>query len=79
MNSSEKSGRQGIDAINTVPYDKLLAESDVHSSRDVAVGTAGAIAYLAHALGKPTVEVGAQTARNGIEFLSARKVLFRSM
>ena len=79
MNSSEKSRRQGIDAINAVPYDRLLAESDVHSSRDVAVGTAGAIACLAHALGKPPIEVAAQTARNGIEFLSIRKPLLRSM
>lgn len=79
MNSSEKSRRQGIDAIHAVPYDRLLAESDVHSSRDVAVGTAGAIAYLAYALDKPIADVALQTAKNGIEFLRTRKDLLRSV
>lgn len=78
MNSSEKSRRQGIEAIQVVPFDRLLAESDVHSSRDVAVGTAGAVAYLAYALGKPTIEVATQTARNGIEFLRTGKTFLSS-
>jgi Tat protein secretion system quality control protein TatD with DNase activity len=78
MNSSDKSRRQGVEAIQAVPCDRLLAESDVHSSRDVSVGTAGAIAYLAHALGKPTIEVATQTARNGIEFLRTRQTYLSS-
>jgi Tat protein secretion system quality control protein TatD with DNase activity len=50
MSSSEKSRRQTIQAICQVPTNRLLAESDVHSSRHVAAGTAGAVAYIAWAL-----------------------------
>eukprot|EP00545_Synedropsis_sp_CCMP1620_P000845 CAMPEP_0119015518 /NCGR_PEP_ID=MMETSP1176-20130426/11167_1 /TAXON_ID=265551 /ORGANISM="Synedropsis recta cf, Strain CCMP1620" /LENGTH=309 /DNA_ID=CAMNT_0006968817 /DNA_START=161 /DNA_END=1090 /DNA_ORIENTATION=- len=71
MCTSEKSRRQGIDAIRAVPFDRLLAESDVHASSDVAVGTAGAIAYLAYALENPIAEVARQTAKNGIQFLTS--------
>lgn len=73
MCSSEKSRRQGIDAVRAVPFDRLLAESDVHSSGDVAVGTAGAISYLAYALSKPVTEVAIQAAGNGITFLRNEK------
>jgi Tat protein secretion system quality control protein TatD with DNase activity len=66
---SNKSRRQGIDAIRAVPFDRLMSESDVHASGDVAVGTAGAISYLAYALSKPVTEVAVQTAKNGIAFL----------
>ena len=69
MCTSDKSRRQGIEAIRAVPFDRLLAESDVHASGDIAVGTAGAIAYLAYALEKTILEVATQTAKNGIEFL----------
>ena len=50
MCSSDKARRQGLQAVRAVPRDRLLAESDVHCPRDVAVGTAGAIAYMAMAL-----------------------------
>lgn len=71
MNDSEKSRRQGIEAIRAVPADRLLAESDVSTSADVAAGTAGAIAYLAYALEKPIAEVAKQTAVNGVRFLTS--------
>ena len=71
MNSSAKSRRRGVEAIQSVPFDRLLAESDVHASRDVAVGTAGAISYLASALGKPANEIARQTGCNGIMFLKS--------
>lgn len=71
MCSSDKSRRQGMEAIRAVPSDRLLAESDVHASVDVAVGTAGAIAYLALALSLPMEQVARQTAENGIAFLQS--------
>jgi Tat protein secretion system quality control protein TatD with DNase activity len=71
MCSSQKSRRQGIEAVRSVPFDRLLAESDVHASADVPVGTAGAIAYLACVLKKSVAEVARQTTSNGITFLTS--------
>jgi TatD DNase family protein len=50
MSTSVKSRRQNIAAIQSVPLDRLLAESDVHATQNVAGGTAGAIAYICFAL-----------------------------
>jgi Tat protein secretion system quality control protein TatD with DNase activity len=69
MCSSEKSKRQGQDAVRAVPTDRLLAESDVHAADDVAIGTAGAIANLAEALERPLKEVASITTANGLAFL----------
>lgn len=69
MCSSEKSRRQGREAVCAVPLDRLMAESDVHSARDVAVATAGSVAYIAKALEKPISEVAQFTAVNGLAFL----------
>jgi Tat protein secretion system quality control protein TatD with DNase activity len=79
--SSAKSRRQGRDTVRAVPLDRLLAESDVSSSRDVAGGTLGAIAYLA-ATAHDDEEFGTQvmpadsllrmaklTSENGVRFL----------
>lgn len=76
MCSSAKSRRQGIDAIRSVTLDRLLAESDVHSSVDVEGGTAGSVAYLTAAVESKKgqeglVEMAKLTARNGLDFLSA--------
>lgn len=73
MCSSEKSQRQGREAVCAVPLDRLMAESDVHSARDVAVGTAGSVAYIAEALEKSMVEVAQLTAVNGLAFLNHAK------
>jgi len=70
MCSSEKSRRQGLEAIRAVPFDRLMAESDVHTTEDVPAGTAGAIAYIAFALDKPLIEVAEMTASNGVAFLN---------
>jgi len=69
MCSSQKSRRQGIQAIQAVPRDRLLAESDVHCTSDAAAGTAGAIAYMAEALEESIEKVADLTTRNGLAFL----------
>ncbi|GAX27640.1 hypothetical protein FisN_13Hh269 [Fistulifera solaris] len=70
MCTSEKSQRQTRLAILEVPYDRLLAESDVACEVAVPAGTAGAVAYLAFVLQRPLHEVAEQTCRNGLRFLS---------
>lgn len=47
---SDKSRRQNVRALQQVPRDRLLVESDVHRHDHVAAGTAGAIAYVTWAL-----------------------------
>lgn len=72
MCSSEKSRRQGLQAIRAVPRNRLLAESDVHCTLDAPAATAGAIAYIAAALADrdETLETVADlTTRNGLAFL----------
>lgn len=71
MCTSEKSRRQGVLAVQKVPRDRLLTESDVHCDENVALGTAGSIAYIAWALGMPIVDVADLTQRNGLEFLQS--------
>ena len=41
MCTSEKARRRDMEAVRSVPSDRLLAESDVHASIDVTLGTAG--------------------------------------
>jgi len=71
MCSSDKSRRQTEQAIRAVPKHRLLAESDVHHSSNVAVGTAGAIAYLALARGESIQVMADITRRNGLRFLQS--------
>ncbi|KAL7526071.1 hypothetical protein ACHAXR_001301, partial [Thalassiosira sp. AJA248-18] len=44
MCTSEKARKKGMEAVRSIPSDRLLVESDVHASVDVALGTAGAVA-----------------------------------
>jgi len=79
MCSSDKSRRQGRLAVQSVPRDRLLAESDVHSNADVLGGTVGAVAYISWALqgvdskgaDSTSLEaIAALTRRNGLRFLN---------
>eukprot|EP00934_Nitzschia_sp_Nitz4_P006291 Nitzschia sp. Nitz4//scaffold10_size219509//214941//216092//NITZ4_001468-RA/size219509-processed-gene-0.150-mRNA-1//-1//CDS//3329533040//6281//frame0 len=70
MNSSTKSRRKGKEAVQTIPEDRLLVESDVHASRDLLGGTAGALAYIAWARGDTLVHTVHLTSRNGLKFIS---------
>lgn len=67
--STGKSRQRHVKTIQTIPSDRLLAESDVSSPSDVALGTAAAVGYLAWALEKPLCIVAARTCANGREFL----------
>ena len=71
MCSSEKSRKQGRDAIRRVPPDRLLAESDVHHSDDSLGGTALAVAYLAWALEESVSVVAQRTTANALRFLQS--------
>jgi Tat protein secretion system quality control protein TatD with DNase activity len=69
MCSSEKSRRQGREAICMVPPDRLLAESDLHVTSHILGGTVASIAYLAWALDKDVTLVAQQTRDSGLRFL----------
>lgn len=71
MCSSNKSRQQGREAIRRVPADRLLAESDVHCTRDCMGGTALAVAYLAWALEEPIAVVAQRTTANALRFLQS--------
>lgn len=74
MCTSAKSRRQGRDAVRQVPRDRLLAESDVHAEKTVALGTAGAIAYMSWALDEQIEDMADVTTRNGLCFLKRLQV-----
>ena len=71
MCTSEKARRKGIEAVISVPSDRLLVESDIHSTADVSLGTAGAVAYVAFARGDTLSDVAEQTTRNGLRYFSS--------
>ena len=81
MCSSEKSQEKGFEALQEVPLNRLLAESDVHSTNDVSIGTAGAIAYIHLALSTKIkkknsadltfIDVAKLTTTNGINFFKS--------
>ena len=70
MCTSEKSKRQGIETLRSIPRHRILIESDVHCSDHVAFGAAGTVAYLAHVLQDSVENVAAWTTQNGLRFLS---------
>jgi TatD DNase family protein len=70
MSSSDKERRQSREAVRAVPPHRILVESDVSRSDEVAVGTAGAIAYVAWCLDEPIDDVARRTRTNGLRFLS---------
>ena len=69
MCTSEKSRKKGREAVRSIPENRLLAESDVHSSHDLCGGTAGAVAYIAWARDASLQEIANVTAKNGLAFL----------
>ncbi|KAL3774007.1 hypothetical protein ACHAW5_004857 [Stephanodiscus triporus] len=71
MCTSEKARKRGMDAVRSVPKDRLLVESDVHASVDVTLGTAGACAYAAHVRGVSIEDVAKLSVKNGLRFLSS--------
>jgi Tat protein secretion system quality control protein TatD with DNase activity len=71
MCSSEKSKRQLYEAIQSIPTNRILVESDVHAPLDVMIGTVGAIDLVAEALQLPLIEVARLTTKNAMEFLSS--------
>mmetsp|Transcript_14871 Transcript_14871/g.26261 ORF Transcript_14871/g.26261 Transcript_14871/m.26261 type:complete len:485 (+) Transcript_14871:141-1595(+) len=71
MCTSDKARKKGMEAVRSIPPDRLLVESDVHASVDVALGTAGAVAYAAQVRGEMLEEVAECTTRNGLRFLSS--------
>ena len=71
MCTSEKSRKKGKEAVQAVPINRLLVESDVHSDADVAGGTIGAIAYVAWARSMKAKEVVSATTKNGSMFLGS--------
>ena len=66
--SSEKSARKVRDAIRSVPLDRILAESDVPTSEDMRLGTAGSIAFIASVREMSLDCVAKLTAVNGLTF-----------
>jgi len=71
MCTSEKAKRKGIEAVQAIPSDRLLVESDVHATEDVTLGTAGATAYAAHARGESLQDVAETSTINGLRFISS--------
>ena len=69
MCTSEKSRKKGREAVRSIPENRLLAESDVHSSHDLCGGTAGAVAYIAWARDASLQEIANVTAKNGLALL----------
>lgn len=70
MCTSERARKKGLESVRSVPCDRLLVESDVHTPGDVVLGTAGSVAYVAHARGEPIEDVAQQTRLNGLRFLN---------
>ena len=56
MSTSDKARRQGVQAIRAVPRDRLLIESDIHATDNLAGGTLAATSYIAWALEEPAQE-----------------------
>ncbi|KAG7344932.1 TatD-related deoxyribonuclease [Nitzschia inconspicua] len=70
MCSSEKSRRRGKEAVQAVPMDRLLVESDVHHPQDVLGGILGAIAYVAWARNESERTIATVTTQNAQRFLA---------
>jgi len=71
MNHSEKARRKGRDTVRSIPMNRLMVESDVHSSQDLLGGTLGAVAYVAWARDETIHHVANVTSENGMRFLTA--------
>ncbi|KAL7467182.1 hypothetical protein ACHAXS_007435 [Conticribra weissflogii] len=71
MCTSEKARRKGVEAVRFIPSNRLLIESDVHAPEDVALGTAGALAFVAHIREEPIETLSYNCVRNGLKFLDS--------
>ena len=71
MHTNEKERKKGMEAVRSIPEDRLLVESDVHSDVDVTLGTAGAVAYAAHARAGRIEDVAELCVANGLRFLNS--------
>jgi TatD DNase family protein len=69
--SSAKARRQARTAIQGIPPDRLLAESDVSGARGALGGTLLAVAYLAAVRQEPLAAVARQTTANALRFLQS--------
>ena len=71
MCRSDKSRQQGVEAIQAVPLQRILVETDVHTSDDDLPGAMGAIAYISFALRLPLLDAATITSENGLRFLAS--------
>jgi Tat protein secretion system quality control protein TatD with DNase activity len=71
MSTSDKSRRQGREAVKAVPFDRLLAESDLHCTEAAMGGTVATLAFLAWALDEPIRVVAARVRENSLRFFQA--------
>ena len=71
MCTSKKARRRGMEVVWSLPSDQLLVESDVHTSIDITLGTAGAMAYAAHVRGERIEDVAERGIVNNLRFLSS--------
>ena len=71
MCSSAKSQKQTVAAIDVIPLDRLLAESDLRSH--IYGGTAAALWYLAQCRGIAITEMAHITTRNAQRMLEAHR------
>jgi len=71
MCTSEKARRKGMEAVRSIPSNRLLIESDVHAQEDVALGTAGALAFVAQVREQPIEKLSDDCVKNGLKFLDS--------
>lgn len=71
MCTSEKARRKGMEAVRSIPSNRLLIESDVHTQEDVALGTAGALAFVAQVREEPIEKLSDDCVKNGLKFLDS--------
>jgi Tat protein secretion system quality control protein TatD with DNase activity len=71
MNTSEKSRRKGLETVRSIPANRLMVESDVHSTIDLMGGTVGAVSYVAWARNETIPYIASITSENGIRFLTS--------
>lgn len=71
---STKSQRRNKEALQSIPSNRILVESDVSHFDNVMVGTIGAIDYVAKSLDRSWDEVFSLVASNGVRFLTRHSI-----